>query len=333
MRDLQGNLPAIPVRDYRDGGLLQYALDWREDAHILMTTVLDGLGPAGRLLRPLLPIGDRIAKRRLRAMNDPYCDEILQIREALGVPGPVAFSLSYEFGCTARGFGETPAPSLFRTLDWPFRGLGKLVEIVRLGGPAGEWVTATWPGLAGVLHGAAPGRFAIALNQAPERRSTLGRGAAWLTAKLRFMRATGLPPPHLLRQVFETAPNYAAAKAMLAETPVAVPVIYTLIGPGGEGCTIERTENAAEVHPMPAAANHFTGSHPGRWRPRGYDSEGRHAAACLLSDTPEVDALSPPILNPLTRLSMVLCPDGALSIAGYEGERRVTEAVHFTPSA
>lgn len=327
------SLPTIPFHDYREGGLLAYALDHQDGARHLMETVLQGLGPTGRLLRPVLPLGDRIAARCLDAMNDPYRAEIHAIRAALGVPGPIAFSLSYEFGCTARGFPDAAQPNLFRTLDWPFQGLGALVEAVRLEGPAGPWTTATWPGLVGVLHGAAPGRFAIALNQAPERRAMLGRGAAWLAAKRRFMRATGLPPPHLLRQVFDTASDFAAARRMLAETPVAVPVIYTLIGAQGEGCTIERTETEAQVHPLPAAANHFTGSHPGRWRPRGYDSEGRHQAACRLPSAPAVDGLSPPILNPLTRLAMTLQPNGALSVAGYEGSVRVTQPLHLSATA
>ena len=179
----------------------------------------------------------------------------------------------------------------------------------------------------GVLHGSAPGRFAIALNQAPERALRLGRGASWLGSKRRFLRATGLPPPHLLRQVFETAPDYATACRMLAETPVAVPVIYTLAGPAaGEACVIERTETAHAVLPDAAAANHFASAVAGtrRWRARGYDSHERRAAALRADRAPMLDALTPPILNPLTRLAMEMSPVGRLSAVGYEGARQVT---------
>lgn len=318
------SLPQIPVRDFRDGGLLAYAKAHVEEARHLMDTVLRGLGPVGRLGRSALPIADRVALRRLEAMQDPYRDEIVALRQIVGRPGPIAFSLSYEFGCTTRVFADG---TLFRSLDWPFRGLGQLVEIVRLSGPAGAWTTATWPGVMGVLHGSAPGRFAIALNQAPERALRLGRAVSWVGSKRRFLRATGLPPPHLLRQVFETAPDYATAVDMLAETPVAAPVIYTLAGPGpGEACVIERTEIAHAVLTDAAAANHFASPVAGarRWRARGYDSHDRRAAALQAEAPPALDALTPPILNPLTRLAMEMSPAGRLCAVGYEGTRQVT---------
>jgi len=322
-------LPGIPELDFRIGGLPALARDRRREAGELMDAVLGGLGLAGRALRPLLPLGDRIAARRLAALGDPYRDEILALPGVIGRPGPVVFSLSYEWGCTTRAFEAGGPPLLFRTLDWSFEGLGSRIAVVHLSGPAGRWVTATWPGVMGALQGAAPGRFAVALNQAPERQTGLGRAADWLAAKGRFLRETGLPPPHLLRLVFETAPDYAAARRMLAGTPVAVPVIFTLTGMRpGESCVIERTEAGAEhLRQQPAAAtNHFVSTLAGsaRWRPRGHDSAGRRAAVQAMAAAPALDALAPPILNPLTRLALTLDAGGGLAVAGYEGERQVT---------
>lgn len=328
------SLPVIPQRDYRTGGLLAFAQDHRERALNVMETVLDGFGLAGKALTLALPLADRVAARRLAAMNDPYAPEIHAIREALGVAGPVAFSLSYEFGCTARAFSDGATPTLFRTLDWPFKGLGALVEIVHLSSPHGDWVTATWPGLTGILHGAAKGRFAIALNQAPERTGGFGRAISWLAAKRRFMRATGLPPPHLLRQVFETAPDFDTACAMLARTPIAVPVIFTIVGADGQAAMIERSEQDTEIRSsdqdIPAAANHFAADVAGRWRARGYDSTGRREAAVALTASPALDDLAPPILNPLTRLAVRMDTNGGFAIVGYEGAERVTEIAHTT---
>ena len=322
------SLPAIPVRDYRHGGMLAYVRDHANGARHLMDTVLAGLGPVGRIGRPFLSGMDRLAGRRLEAMADPYRDEILSIREIVGAPGPIAFSLSYEFGCTARVF---PDGALFRTLDWPFQGLGELIEIVHLPGKAGDWVTATWPGVVGALHGAAPGRFAAALNQAPERGHRLGRAAAWITSKRRFLKAGGLPPPHLLRLVFETAPDFDTARRMLTETPVAAPVIYTLAGPNpGQACVIERVETGAATADEPAAANHFTCAleEARTWRARGYDSDGRREAALALGSPLPLEALVPPILNPLTRLALTATPEGALSVAGYDGRACITQVGH-----
>ncbi len=326
-------LPEIAIYDRRETGLLDHALQGADRAEAVMQTVIAGLGIAGKTLGPILPMADRIADRRLVAMNDPYRDEILTIRQKLGRAGPIAFNLSYEFGCTARVFDVEQSPRLFRTLDWPFKGLGGLVEIVKLRGPAGDWITATWPGVVGCLHGAAPDRFAIALNQAPERTTGMGRAVDWLASKRRFMKATGMPPPHLLRQVFETAPDYATARQMLMETPVAAPVIYTLAGANaGEACTIERTEDHATQTDAPAAANHFEADTPcnSGWRARGYDSTGRRVALLDEPLFPALDAISPPVLNPLTRLAMRLGPDGSLSVAGYDGAARITAVTSAT---
>ncbi|MDH3667095.1 MAG: hypothetical protein OEN23_09225 [Paracoccaceae bacterium] len=321
----------IPDWDYRTGGLAAFAADRHSEASAVMDAVLDGLGLAGTALRPFLPLGDRIAARHLARIDDPYRDEILALPRLMGRPGAIAFSLSYEWGCTSRAFGEGGMPTLFRVLDWPFAGLGQRIEVVRLSGPGGDWITATWPGVVGVLHGAAPGRFAIALNQAPERRTGLGRLVDWVSSKRRFLRQRGLPPAHLLRQVFEEAPDYPAARAMLTQAPVAAPVIFTLAGTDAEQtCTIERIEDRAIETAAPTATNHFTSAlGDGAWRPRGEDSAGRHQAALALDAPPPIDGLTPPILNSLTRLALVMDAGGALSVAGYEGEKVVSGPGRF----
>ncbi len=321
----------IPDWDYRTGGLAAFAADRHSEASAVMEAVLDGLGLAGTALRPLLPLGDRIAARHLKRIDDPYRDEILALPRLMGRPGAIAFSLSYEWGCTSRAFAKGGVPTLFRVLDWPFAGLGQRIEVVRLSGPAGDWITATWPGVVGVLHGAAPGRFAIALNQAPERRTGLGRPADWVSAKRRFLRQQGLPPAHLLRQVFEEAPDYAVARSMLAQAPVAAPVIFTLAGTSAEqACTIERIEDRAVETTAPTATNHFTSAlGTGAWRPRGENSAGRHQAALALDMPPPIDGLASPILNSLTRLALVMNANGNLSVVGYEDSRVVSGPGQF----
>lgn len=319
-------LAKIPTHDHRQDGLIGLVRKRPEAAGAVMDAVLSGMGPTGRIVRPALARADRMAERWLRRAGDPYLDEILAVRAAVGRPGPVAFSLSYEFGCTTRVFDGAP-PTLFRTLDWPFRGLGERVQIVHLRGPAGDWTTATWPGVVGVVHGVAPGRFAAALNQAPERRSGLGRPVDWLSGKRRFWRSRGLPPTHLLRRVLETCPDYESAREVLATTPLAAPAIFTLAGTErGQAVTIERTETAMASLSRPAAANAFSEIEaPRRWRPRGIDSAGRLAQICALDVAPAHDAIAPPILNALTRLAVTMTPAGHLSVTGFDGPARTTE--------
>ena len=80
-----------------------------------------------------------------------------------------------EWACTALA-RDDDAPWLVRTLDWPFPGLGRHVEIALMRGAAGDFYNVTWPGFVGVLTAMAPGRFAAAVNQAPLRRRTQPSG-------------------------------------------------------------------------------------------------------------------------------------------------------------
>jgi len=146
----------------------------------------------------------------------------------------------------------------------------------------------------------------------------------------------GLPAAHLLRLVFETAPDYATAKRMLSHTPIAVPAIFILAGLG-EGCVIERTEDDFAVREIEGdrvcASNHFEtrlNETAKGWHPRSKDSPERVACALSLADS-EVetgfDWFKPPIANPTSRVVLNACPKtGALAVMGVYGETPVTAA-------
>jgi len=195
----------------------------------------------------------------------------------------------------------------------------------------------TWPGFNGVLQAMAPGRFAAAINQAPMRRHGAGYAGDWLKARIAVSKSHALPPAHLLRRVFEIAPNYAAAKDMLCHTPIAVPAIFILSGVrDGEGCVIERTENAFALRMMDAgrvcAGNHFE-AHPRDtkrgWRPRPIDSAGR--AQCARSLPPgleDFDWFIPPIANAHSRLAFTAnAASHALAVKGVHGTADVTQTL------
>jgi hypothetical protein len=244
-----------------------------------------------------------------------------------------------------------------RTLDWPFRGLGRHLEVARMRGPAGDFFNVAWPGYAGTLTASAPQRFAAAINQAPLRRRTRH---PWLRPidlalnALRTWRIEFCPPAHLLRDVFENCRDFAEARDQLERTPIARPAIFTLVGVGrGERCVIERTEEGYVTHSdTTAAANDwFCATAP--W-------EARVAAKLLLTCSYEDAAarsrarrealwswrqafsgdmawLVPPVLNWFTRCAVEMCPaHGILRVAGYEPEPesdlplRVTEICEVT---
>jgi hypothetical protein len=280
---------------------------------------------AGRLYtRPGLRLADARTRAWASGIASPYAAEIRDLAADLGRPGAFLLNYSYEWGCTA---GAAPGPHggamLLRTLDWPFDGLGHALIVVRRQSEVGPYLSATWPGVAGVLTGLAPGRFAAAINQPPLPLPGWGRPFGWLAARWLADRSRAMPPDHLLRLAFETAADFASAVALIRRTPLCMPAIFTLAGPNpGEAMVIERDRDAAHVAPTPFAANHWAaaGSPPGR--PRNHSSHARRQAmAALAGQLPSWSLawVRAPILQPDTRLAMMADPaSGRLLLQGWE---------------
>jgi hypothetical protein len=272
----------------------------------------------------VLRLGDRASRRWLTRAANPYAGEIAAAAAVLPEPGGWVLNLSHEWGCTSAISMPAPgvAPRLLRTLDWPMEGLGENLLAVRRRGPAGPWLDLTWPGFVGVVQALAPGRFAAAFNQAPLDRTSGIFPLDWLIQRRAFWRSRALPPAHLLRRVFEEAGDYDEARTLLSETPLALPVIFTLAGcRPGEGCIIERLETRAFERPLPAVAGNHWDAVGRPAYPRGVESRerGRLMAARLEAAGLDLDWLAPPILNPLTRLAFAAEPAGGrLVVQGFE---------------
>ena len=146
-----------------------------------------------------------------------------------------------------------------------------------------------------------------------------------------------MPPDQLLRQAFEGCADYAAARILLERTPVARPVIYTLVGAkAAERCVIERTEAGFVTRTEDtAAANDWVPSRPG-WEGRigmrrflvcsfaeaaGF-SRARRDALAGWGGSPSAtgfDWVRQPVLNPYTRLAVAINPaTGTLRAIGYD---------------
>jgi len=331
------DLPAIPVFDIRAGGPARYAIEARERSRALRDGCLTFLPPPARLLLPLL---DRLTRQWLGRSRSPYVAEIETIAAELGFSGIWFLNGCYEWGCTAAARDEDGAPWLARTLDWPFHGLGRRLEIARMRGAAGEFLNVTWPGYVGTLTATAPGRFAAAINQAPLYRRTRRPWLRPLDIAVNAVRTWPLdfrPPDHLLREVFESCDDFAAARRRLETTPVARPVIYTLVGcRRGERCVIERTEQdfVSRADDTTAANDwqHSAGPWEARvpsnvlWtRPWAEAAARSRARSGALAAWPQPFArgdfawVMPPVLNHFTRLAVEMCPARAtLRAVGYE---------------
>jgi hypothetical protein len=313
-------LPAIPVVDVGPDFPSETLAAAEDVAHALLDGATRGVPVA--LLKRL----DAISRRWLVRQSNPSVPEIDALAARLGRPGGHFLSVNYEWGCTV-GVGPCPdgrSARLTRTLDWFTPGLGRHVMAARVSGPAGPFVTLTWPGFVGVLQAMAPGRFSASINQAPLRRAGGGLFALdWMAAKARVWRSNDRPAAHVLRTVMETARDYGEARRMLIETPVAAPVTFSLAGIAPhDACIIERTERQAHVVEGPACVtNHWQALDHGA-HARGIDSEGRLDAMQKAGGI-EMDAafpwLKPPVLNALTRLAMVAdAAEGRLVAQGFE---------------
>lgn len=331
------SLVKIPYVDIRGHTPVELLYLYKGKARALVKAALSSFGAPSRLAgAAFLPLSDRATKLWLEKNANPYLGEIAWIDSTLRVPGVFTFNTCLEWGCTTGVWQDKDGLVLRRVMDWPFPTLGENIIVAHQSGPAGAFFNLTWPGFCGVFQALAPGRFAAAVNQAPMRRLKAGLAGDWVTGRLIAGYAKALPPTHLLRQVFETAPDFAAAKAKLCTTPLAVPAIFTLAGmKGGEGCIIERTETEYALREMTGghvcAANHFETPPDGKldgWRARPIDSYGRIGSAYALKDEePEFSWFLPPIANSNSRLALEarLASDGTLALMGTLGAVPVTE--------
>jgi hypothetical protein len=327
----------IPFVDVRDGGPVRHAIEGSARALSLRDTCVSWF-PVGS--GQIVPVLDALSRRWLLRSRSPYVGEVRTIAERLGFAGIWFLNGSYQWGCTTQARDEA-APWLGRTLDWPFPGLGRYVEVARQSGPAGEFLNVTWPGYVGVLTALAPGRFAAAMNQAPMWRRTrhpyLRPLDIAINAANTLWGVRHIPPDQLLREVFETCQDFAEARARLETVPVARPVIYTLVGcRPGERCVIERTEEGASTRVSDTFAANDWLVNVAPWEARiggnqaftcssqdaAENSRSRCAAFRGWNGSFERDSFAwivPPILNPFTRLAVEMCPaDGRLRVCGYE---------------
>ena len=326
----------VPIVDVRDGGPVRHAIECRARARALRDECVRSLP---RLAVGMLPVIDGLTRRWLSHCHSEYTAEILTIANELRFPGIWFLNGCCQWACTAVARDQDGAPWLARTLDWPFAGLGRHAMVARMRGPAGEFESVTWPGYVGVLTASAPGRFAACANQAPMLRRTKHHWLRLYDHALNGLRTAAVrftPSDHLLRDVFENCETYDEAKRRLEETPVARPVIYTLVGCRlGERCVIERTEESFTTSERDTAvANDWLQSRP-NWESRvGPDvfftrtfneaAENSRVRRDHLLMWPgkfgrNFEWVLPPVLNFLTRLAVEMCPlNGVLRVAGYE---------------
>jgi hypothetical protein len=276
---------------------------------------------------PLLALADHASRDWLQRCRNPYADEIDAIAALVGKKGAHVLNTSFEWACTS-GVCADPdgGVRLLRVLDWRLAGLGQNAVAAWQSGQAGDFLNVTWPGFVGVITAMAPGRFAAAINQPPMTSFGLTLPLDWVLGRLQLLRSDGIPPAHLLRQVFEECDSYSTAKTVLTETPICAPAFFILAGVDtGQGCIIERTQNRAAIRQMPSAIANDWIALPMRGHARSRTSLARQRLMEKALAGAE-DWRAEPILNADTRLVAVMnSARGKVSAQGYERTSPVTQ--------
>jgi hypothetical protein len=238
----------------------------RHDLDRMQALVRSAMSRRSHFVLPFVTrLVDDISYVWLARQVDSYLEEIRHVAGLLGRPGAFFLNAVYEWSCST---SVGPAPSgrgarMIRVLDWGLAGMGKHAVIARHETPHGVFYNATWPGYAGVVNAMAPGRFCAAINQAPRVPITGFAPLDDMMTRLRLFSATDTTlASHLLRRVFETAPDYKSAVAMLADPKVqlAAPALFALSGvTPHEGCVIEAFGKMRRVHRASESPNAILG--------------------------------------------------------------------------
>lgn len=277
------------------------------------------------------PAMNAVSRRWLEKSANPYLAELRAVDAELGRRAAFALNMIYGWACsTAAGPDPEGGMRLVRVLDWGLTSIGRYSIVLRHEGERGEFLSVGWPGYAGVLTGLAPGRFAAAINVTPVPDHFPGFWYHKIAGHLGrdFFSGPSLPAEHLLRQVFETEPDFEAAVSRLMQpTRLTRPAIFTLAGVGPrQACIIEARGDRRRLHRagaegIVATANDWQ-THDGDWTgvPPTYAGSGlspteenarrraQVAALFALPHRPGFADLAAPILNSHTVHMVVANP-------------------------
>ncbi|HVJ50900.1 MAG TPA: hypothetical protein VM689_00450 [Aliidongia sp.] len=327
----------IPIVELGEDGPVELARRMPEAARAALSAALSA--------HPALPIlarlGDRLTRRWLERGDDPYAPEIAEIAGLVDLPGAWLLNCVYEWAC-ATSAGPDPAgrgARLVRLLDWGMPGLGRRIVVARRSTRYGPFDDITWPGYVGTLTASAPGRFAAAINQAP-RQAPIGiRSLDEIAVRIGMLRRPGtIPLSHFLRHIFETAPDWDTALALLTapEPEISAPGFVILAGTRPqEYAVIELLGRRRRLHQgdgMVGVANDWLApGFPGVPRPPARAGGEKLPAPannrlrrgqimdCQAAPFTGAERLPAPVLNANTVLAVEAVPaSGALLVEGLE---------------
>lgn len=208
---------------------------WRFDAaqtrqaRALLDAYERDLGLARTAADLLVDTLDAMLPADLREEHDAVAAALAVPRRQVLLASGYYDAMKAVLGCSAFAVDHGDGVLHGRNLDWwTADGLLRDATLVTrfVGAPAGEFTTVGWPGFLGVFSAVAKGRFAVTLNSVLSDEPP----------------QVAFPVVLLLRQVLATAPDFAAAVATLAATPIPCDCLLLVTGiRRGERVVIERT--------------------------------------------------------------------------------------------
>ncbi len=242
-------IPVLDVRHLPSADLCRYDLDR------VRLLVASALSRRSHILLPLATrLVDRISHSWFVRQANPYLEEIRHVAELVGRPGTYFLNAAYEWACSTSVAADPSGDGarMIRVLDWGFAGIGPHVVIARHESAHGPFYNVTWPGYAGVVTAMAPGRFSAAINQAPRVPVSGIRALDEIVTRLRVLLARdAILASHLLRRVFESAPDFDAAIGMLTDDSIdlAMPALFIVAGIEPEqSCVVEALGRERRIH-------------------------------------------------------------------------------------
>lgn len=277
----------------------------------------------GNVLGPsLASIGTSMMETATSLGRVFYGDELKAIaaRSGLKLGRLVILQLVYEASscCTSIVVpGPDGIPRHIRTMDWGMDLLADLtIEIEFIKGGRTLFITTTWAGYVGVLTGIKPSSFSVSVN------FRIIGDSMWTNIK---KAATSCwPIGFLLREVFETAPDFDTAVKWLSNSKLIAPCYFTVCGTQvGEGCLLTRNRDDVEQKWELASKGPIVQTNIDHWNDNDdddilYSIERRSRARAFVDSDPTFEHVTEaalwklmsrrPILNSLTIYGTYMIP-------------------------
>ena len=224
-------LATIPVTSICAGGLLDYTIAAGVRARALRDACVAWMPAPSRMM---LPVIDALTRKWLLRSHSPYLAEVAAIAGAIDVPAS-GFSTAATSGAARRlRANRTARRGLRARSTGRFPGSAATSRVARMRGKAGDFDNVTWPGYVGHAYGLRARTFrGLDQSGADVAADADARGCGpTILQPMRSRPGGSISSRPTICCVRCSRPARASPRRAqrLETTPIARPVIYTLVG-------------------------------------------------------------------------------------------------------